>query len=308
MTTSEIEALLSHLGSAGIGVIVGGFIIYMIVKSFIPSYLSEKGKNLATKEDIRTITNEIESVKSDYAEVLEEIKSENQLKLAAIEREKTIKKEVYMDAIEAITRTHNMVASFANLTLDDQSSTSPLASDAGKIAKVQVVGSKDTVKAVTRFMAAVGTATLNLMLDRSELMQRKNSIEISERFRDKASQELDRYIELMKNLNLAGNHDSDVWKTINQNIEFEQEVRDRNQSEIDDLYEKQNAEHLAFVRKCIDSSFEISELLPDAVLSVRDELELDISSEDYLDIFNSNMAVAKETLASFLERVENKMA
>ena len=247
-------------------------------------------------------------VRADYAEVLEEIKSENQLKLAAIEREKTIKKEVYMDAVEAITRTQNMVVSFANLTLDDQSITSPLASDAGKIAKVQVVGSKDTVKAVTRFMAAVGTATLNLMLDRSELMQRKISIEISERFRDKASQELERYIELMKNLNLAGNHDSDVWNTINQNIEFEQEVRDRNQSEIDDLYEMQTAEHLAFAKKCMDSFFEISELLPDAILSVRDELELDISNEEYLDIFNSNMAAGKEALASFFERVENKMA
>ena len=308
MTTSEIEALLSHLGSAGIGAIVGGFIIYMIVKSFIPSYLSEKAKNLATKEDIGKITNEIESVKADYAEVLEELRSENQLKLAAIEREKTIKKEVYMDAVEAITRTQNMVVSFANLTLDDQSITSPLASDAGKIAKVQVVGSKDTVKAVTRFMAAVGTTTLNLTLDRSELMQRKNSIEISERFRDKASQELERYIELMKNLNLAGNLDSDVWNTINQNIEFEQEVRDRNQSEIDDLYEKQTAEHLAFAKKCMDSFFEISELLPDAILSVRDELELDISNEEYLDIFNSNMAVGKEAFAGFLERVENKMA
>ncbi|HYM23988.1 MAG TPA: hypothetical protein VEU08_12305 [Vicinamibacterales bacterium] len=32
------------------------------VRSFFPAYLSEKGKNLATKEDIAEITNKVEQV------------------------------------------------------------------------------------------------------------------------------------------------------------------------------------------------------------------------------------------------------
>lgn len=42
---------------------VGGFLI----ERFLPSYFSEKGKNLATKEDIKGITDKIESVRADYA-------------------------------------------------------------------------------------------------------------------------------------------------------------------------------------------------------------------------------------------------
>jgi hypothetical protein len=43
--------------------IAGGFFL----KSYLPTYLAEKGKNLATKEDIKDITEKIEAVRSQYA-------------------------------------------------------------------------------------------------------------------------------------------------------------------------------------------------------------------------------------------------
>jgi len=47
-----------------------------IFKDYLFSYSSEKGKNLATKEDIKEITREIESVKSEYLVELEKFKVE----------------------------------------------------------------------------------------------------------------------------------------------------------------------------------------------------------------------------------------
>lgn len=58
------------------------FIIALFAKSYFPNYVSEKAKNLATKEDIACITNQIEGVKSSYAHSLEKIKSEYQVKSA----------------------------------------------------------------------------------------------------------------------------------------------------------------------------------------------------------------------------------
>ena len=48
----EVEKILTLVGSFGLGAVIGGGIISYILKSFLPSYLSEKGGNLATKEDI----------------------------------------------------------------------------------------------------------------------------------------------------------------------------------------------------------------------------------------------------------------
>ena len=48
MNTEEIEKLVAIIGSFGVGAILGGGIIFYFIKSYIPAYLSEKGKNLAT--------------------------------------------------------------------------------------------------------------------------------------------------------------------------------------------------------------------------------------------------------------------
>jgi hypothetical protein len=71
VSLNEIKLILSYAGAFGVGGIVAGGIVFYLLKSFIPSYISEKGKNLATREDIAKITNEIEGVKSQYAILLQ---------------------------------------------------------------------------------------------------------------------------------------------------------------------------------------------------------------------------------------------
>jgi len=308
MTIQEIEKLLQLAGNLGIGIIIGGGIVYLLLKFFLPSYLSEKGKNLATKEDIASITEKVESVKTDYAKVLEELRTNNQLMLNEIEREKSIKKEVYLEATEALTRTQNIVASLSNLHINDQNITEGMVNDSGLIAKVQIVGSENTVKAVTTIMSSIGTAILELMLERSALVSRKNEIELLEKYRTKSADEIDRYISIMKNVNLEGSHDQRLWDTINQNIEFEKEQRDNYAQEINDLWSIQNKDHLEFTRKCMDRFFEITTLLPDAVLSIREELDLQISNEAYLDIFNKNIEQGKKVFGDFYESLSKKEA
>jgi F420-dependent methylenetetrahydromethanopterin dehydrogenase len=72
----------------------------------LPKYLGKKGENLADKEDIAKITREIEQVKSQYQEKLQEIilqnnkmlqqqEWENQIKLVALEKRLEKHQEAY---------------------------------------------------------------------------------------------------------------------------------------------------------------------------------------------------------------------
>jgi len=305
---AQIEKITSLLGSIGFGAVIGGCAVYLLLKSFLPSYLSEKGKNLATKEDVASITDKVESVRTDYAKVIEELRANNQLKLAEIERQRSIKKEVYLQAVEALTRTQNVVSSLSNLNTDAQKITSDMVSDSGLIAKVQIVGSEKTVKAVTTVMASIGTAIMELMLERGVLVKRKNKIELLEVYCSKAQDEIDRYISIMKNLNLEGNQDKRLWDTINNNVQFKTQQREKNAQEISDLWKIQNKEHLEFTQKSMDRFFETSALLPDAVLAVREELNLTISNDAYLDIFNKNIEHAKRVFGNFLKRLAHEQA
>jgi len=47
----------------------------LLLKQYLPAYASQKGKNLATKEDIADITNEIEKTRAEYSIELETLKS-----------------------------------------------------------------------------------------------------------------------------------------------------------------------------------------------------------------------------------------
>ncbi len=305
MSIAEVKELISMLDNLGIGAIIGGTIIYFFIKSYIPSFLKEKAKNLATKEDIAGITDQVEAVKIGYAKILEEVRSDNQLRLASIEREKTIKKEVYLIAAEAVNRSHYMISSFPNLNVSNEEITKNMVEDSGVIAKIQIVGTQETVRATNEFMAAIEISTLDLMLERSKLLERKGAIDEGERLKLKAEEEIDRYIELMKNLSLQVNRNQETWDVIEGQIEFEQKQIVQHTTKVAELWEIQGPEHIAFTRKCMDYFFDISVLLPPMILAVRNELEMDISSKEYLDVFNANLNKGRLVFDAFVTKVSD---
>ncbi|MFA7380040.1 MAG: hypothetical protein WC150_06225 [Bacteroidia bacterium] len=60
-------------------ILIGLGVIYLTAKNLLPSYFSEKGKNIATKEDIEEITSLVESVKHSFTIETEKIKSNLQI-------------------------------------------------------------------------------------------------------------------------------------------------------------------------------------------------------------------------------------
>ena len=109
-------------------------------------------------------------------------------------------------------------------------------------------------------------------------------------------------------VSLEGNQDKRLWDTINNNVEFETQQRDKFARDISNLWKVQNKEHLEFTQKCMDRFFEITSLLPDAVLAVREELNLTISNEAYLDIFNRNIEQGKQVFGDFFKKISSKQA
>ena len=66
------------------------FVIGLVVRSLLPAYFSEKGKNLATREDIGAITNEMENARSTYTKSMEELSHQNKVLLEQIQQENRV--------------------------------------------------------------------------------------------------------------------------------------------------------------------------------------------------------------------------
>ena len=61
-------------------IVLGFFLLWLFLKNFFPSYMDEKGKNLATKEDIEEITRKTEEVQQEFKEKIELFSSDVRFK------------------------------------------------------------------------------------------------------------------------------------------------------------------------------------------------------------------------------------
>jgi hypothetical protein len=82
-------------------------VFLLIIKDYLPSYMKRKGENLATKEDIAEITHKIEEVKHQYSLIIEQFKSRNQLRMAALDKRLEIHQRAYVLWRNLVTNTHD---------------------------------------------------------------------------------------------------------------------------------------------------------------------------------------------------------
>lgn len=95
MLLDEFTNILRSLIPFGLGVSVAAVVLYLLQKYWLSGYLTEKGKNFATKENIAEITDKVEAVKRQHAELLEGLKTKNQLRLAGLEHRLRAHQEAY---------------------------------------------------------------------------------------------------------------------------------------------------------------------------------------------------------------------
>lgn len=218
------------------------------------------------------------------------------------EREMALRRDVYLGAAESISNGQLILTKLSDLSISDQELGAEFTRVSAAIAKIQVVGTNSTVQAVSAFSHQLGAAYLELILKRVPLIDRKNDIELLTELINKSQIELDRYITLMKQLNLEGNADQRIWKVINDNVEFERKQREQHTEERTNLWVAQNRDHLQFAELCYERFVEVSQTIPPAVFAVRAELELPLDREAYLKTFNDNLEKGMEIFKSFLSR------
>jgi len=86
MTVEEIKWLLETLAKYGVAGVVSGGVLFLLTKNYLSSYLTEKGKNLATKEDIEKITHLVKGVEHQYNVLIKEMEAKQQLRMAAMDK------------------------------------------------------------------------------------------------------------------------------------------------------------------------------------------------------------------------------
>lgn len=77
---------MEFISGLGIGTLLETGVLWLLAGKFLPAYVIAKAQNVATKEDIAEITDQVEKVRAQYTASLETQKSIHSLRMAALDR------------------------------------------------------------------------------------------------------------------------------------------------------------------------------------------------------------------------------
>lgn len=252
----------------------------------------------ASLASILTLTGVILSNRNSRKQALAQLKHDSHQRDR--ERNMILRKEVYLPAAEAISKGITILTELVELNLSTQEVKENLSSYSAAISKIQIVGSNNTVQATSAFSQKLVSSFLELIVIRAPLLDRKNEIEIRTNFINKTQSELDRYIKLMKDANLAGNTDQRIWDSLNRSVEYEQKQNERYIKERSELTSIQDKKLANFFELCVLKQAEVSRLIPTAIFAIREELEMSIDKDAYLASFNAGLKENNKIFQDFL--------
>lgn len=228
---------------------------------------------------------------------------EHERKLKTKDREMALRKEVYLDAAEAIAAGMNAISRFANLDIPHDQITSAYVQKAPAISKIHVIAQTETVQALAAFTGQLGSLFLTLFAQRYELQKSKNLVAITDNQIAEFGKERDRILEMIKQHNIEGIVDDRRWEVLQNSFEFEQKrVADgiaRREELLGILHPKQ----LEFMRDCVAHSARLSQLLIPVLAAVRRELELPLDVHAYRQVAETALANQQEAINAFVQKV-----
>lgn len=219
-----------------------------------------------------------------------------------IDREQGIRKEIYLDAAEAISTGLTSIPAFANLDISDPEIMARYIDRAPAVAKVHVIANVRTAAAVERLTREIAAAAARLLIKRLPVKFAKSALTSVENALATFEKERGRWVEMMRQENLAG-RDENRWKWITHNFEFEQGRVKQATSERDKLRPELIRKHLDLLEECVRESVALQEFLVPALLAIRDELGFAADEPEMRRVFAEGAAGNAATLKKLAEEL-----
>jgi len=216
----------------------------------------------------------------------------------------SLRREVYLLAVEAVTKAYNILAELPLADLQSESWKIEVNSISKALAKVHVVGSDGTVSSSTQFSSSFSRALLELTQKKLPLDQLKLRLNILANQINKSSEEKDRCIALMKEFNLKGSTDQHLWNTIQSNYDFENQQASQYMQEQQSILQQYNDLLIELTTNCYQKCIELGYLLVPTLCSIRDEMDMPIDIDRYRELIEHTRAEMETSFSAFIENIK----
>lgn len=221
------------------------------------------------------------------------------------ERQMSLRRDVYLPAAQSLSQTHRLLTALSDIDRTDDSINRELADSLAAISAVHVIAQDETVCALTEYMNSLTSSFAELYPTRLRLRMRKNDIDILTDIINRVSVSQDQTLEMMKQYNLEARHDPARWAALEKQFKQTQELGEQHIREQERLWDAQVREQTEFAELCMLRTIQVAKLMPRALFSVRDELELPLNKERYQELQEASASAALAALQKALQRMKS---
>jgi len=224
------------------------------------------------------------------------------------ERDLSLRKDIYLAAVEAISAGHMSVGRFSNLDIPNEKITETYIEKSPAIARVHVVAQEETARAIATFTSELGAVYLRLFAKRIPLTIQKQQLASLKDQIVNFEKERDQMLDLIKQHNLDGSADQRRWDVINGNFKYEeQRITDTTQQH-DQLAALFYPAQLSYMQGCVVEMGKLTRLLVPTVVAMRHELDLPINVAAYRQVLEDGLQKQENAMREFLENVQHYAA
>jgi hypothetical protein len=220
-----------------------------------------------------------------------------------VDREMELRKEVYLNAAEAIDAGLVVINNYANLGKTPEELFKEFSEKRSAFSKMHLIARESTVASIQALGLEFDEAVKRLSLLRQPLTQMQAQLKLLNDQIHASGRERDRMVELMKQLNFEGNKDAHRWDFVRNTFEFEQQRVSKAIEEQMILDARLKADWAIFATECFSAANKISGLIAPAVKAVRDELELSFDYTSYKTTIDESLKRQHESMKIYLDEL-----
>ena len=224
------------------------------------------------------------------------------------EREMTLRRDVFLPAVEAAFEMQFSVGALANLELPVGAVTQRFQASNASFAKVAAIGAQETVTACQLLSNGLGSAFLDLSLQRAALQNYQNRLADLDRYITIHEGLRDSWIKVQQDLVAKGEKNSEIWRAAGGH--FTQHVNEMGKAlaERGKIIRERELKLIEANEVLIRQLDALSPLFPPALFAMRRELQLPLDEAAFLERYTNLRSQQLTTVKGALAKARANLA
>ena len=217
------------------------------------------------------------------------------------ERDLALKKDVFLDAAAAVQQAISVLGMTNDVSLENADISKIYREKLSAIAKLQVIASMDTIKALGMFSTHAAGSFVDLMAKRTRALQTAVHIKALDTVIAGQQGQVDSMLERMKQFNLSGRHDPREWSAMESQTQFSIGQVEKLSAEKAELQRNLLVLQGELTVAALQEMQAAAAKVPALLAAVRDELNLPFDLDEYSASMRNQMAASTAKVRSVVD-------